>query len=175
MSDPLTRWADAELAYWAHFAVERPEFRNRCVQVAYSAIESFHVAALRNGHRSLWSGDVLETLRVIDHAWSEPTGLIYWATPRYEVDADAIGAGKLGYSTDPDARLRQLQTGCPVRLALEYTAPGTEGVERALQAHLEAERLNGEWFRLSETCRRAVGKLVLVGRAWAALQRGIVV
>ena len=60
---------------------------------------------------------------------------------------------KIGYSADPERRLRQLQTGHERRLALVYTekveperAPILEKLIHQANRHL---RMSGEWFALT--------------------------
>lgn len=56
-------------------------------------------------------------------------------------------AVKIGYSTNPVARVKELQTGNPRELVLVATMKGTEADEKALhQRHIKLNLL-GEWFR----------------------------
>lgn len=56
---------------------------------------------------------------------------------------------KIGFSTDPDKRLRELQTGSPFKLRLVKTYPGNRALERRLHGLFSDVRLHGEWFRVS--------------------------
>jgi hypothetical protein len=57
------------------------------------------------------------------------------------------GAIKIGYTArDPQARLADLQTGCPHLLALLGSAPGTMVEERKIHERFTSLRLQGEWF-----------------------------
>lgn len=67
----------------------------------------------------------------------------------YFVTARDIGRVKIGYSANPRNRLLALQTGCPVRLAMERVAEGTEWDEAELHGRFSPHRLNGEWFSLA--------------------------
>lgn len=53
---------------------------------------------------------------------------------------------KLGFSNDPEKRLKYLQTGNHRRLLLVASWPGTHADERALHARLAPYRIGGEWF-----------------------------
>lgn len=55
---------------------------------------------------------------------------------------------KIGYSNDPAARLRSLQTGSPSRLELMVTEPGGRAVESARHEQFSDWRTEGEWFML---------------------------
>ena len=59
------------------------------------------------------------------------------------------GHHKIGVSTDPIARLAQLQTGSPVPLRFAYigaTRSNGYNIEAAAHALLDAHRQEGEWF-----------------------------
>lgn len=57
--------------------------------------------------------------------------------------------GKIGYSTNPLARVGELQAGNPRPLALHLAKPGTEADERALHARYIDHNTVGEWFRIT--------------------------
>jgi len=57
------------------------------------------------------------------------------------------GAIKIGFSKNPEVRLKELQTGYPDTLTILLIIPGTEATERAIHRKFEASRLKGEWFR----------------------------
>lgn len=65
----------------------------------------------------------------------------------YFIQGSCGGAIKIGYSNDPESRLKSLQTGYPDTLVLLLMIPGYESHEKALHRELEASRLKGEWFR----------------------------
>lgn len=54
---------------------------------------------------------------------------------------------KIGYSHEPENRLRQLQTGSPSKLIMLAVIPGTITEERALHLMFHEYREVGEWFR----------------------------
>jgi hypothetical protein len=71
-------------------------------------------------------------------------------------DANAVGgvyfAGfaeyvKIGWSTNVNARLRELQTGAPERLRLYTVLPGIRDKEKDTHRRFAHLRLQGEWFR----------------------------
>lgn len=57
------------------------------------------------------------------------------------------GSIKIGYSANPEARLRQLQTSSAHRLELIGSIPGEMDAESLLHGLLPMHRLEGEWFR----------------------------
>lgn len=62
------------------------------------------------------------------------------------------GHVKIGISTDPEARLRTLQTGTSDQLQLTFTAPGYGNaltVEQEAHRILAAHRVSGEWFNVT--------------------------
>lgn len=54
---------------------------------------------------------------------------------------------KIGFSDNPESRLRDLQTGSPHKLKLLATMPGCYQTETELHKVFADRRINGEWFR----------------------------
>jgi hypothetical protein len=54
---------------------------------------------------------------------------------------------KIGYSADPNVRLKDLATGNPFELKLLGTMPGQFATEKELHRIFDRFRLQGEWFR----------------------------
>lgn len=70
--------------------------------------------------------------------------MIYFARP------DQSSRVKIGFTAGaPSDRLAHLQTACPTRLRLIGAMAGDEAVERWLHDRFAADRLEGEWFRMS--------------------------
>ncbi|MFI1177853.1 GIY-YIG nuclease family protein [Streptomyces melanogenes] len=68
----------------------------------------------------------------------------------YLVGSPHMRIVKIGTSSAPQTRLRDLQTGSPVRLHLLWTTPGGPDLEAALHAHFSPYRVHGEWFDFGE-------------------------
>jgi Meiotically up-regulated gene 113 len=66
----------------------------------------------------------------------------------YFVQVGPNGPIKIGYSTRPvlKARVAAIQVGCPYKVHLRSTAPGTRTTERQLQRLFGDLRIRGEWF-----------------------------
>ena len=63
---------------------------------------------------------------------------------------DVLVYGKIGFSTNPQARVRELQTGNPRPLRLYYSRPGTLEDERAIHnRHIDKNVLQ-EWFLIDK-------------------------
>lgn len=56
------------------------------------------------------------------------------------------GMIKIGFSSDPDKRLRDLRTSSPIPLKLLTTTPGGRDEETALHRRFAEHRRQGEWF-----------------------------
>jgi len=72
----------------------------------------------------------------------------------YAIRNEATGAIKLGISRNPEARLKQLQTGCDgilVLVAVKH-APQRFADEAILHEKYESKRIRGEWFLIDEEC-----------------------
>lgn len=58
--------------------------------------------------------------------------------------------GKVGFSTNPPARVAELQTGNPRPLRLHLSKPGTEADEAALHQKYIGDNVLQEWFRITK-------------------------
>lgn len=68
-------------------------------------------------------------------------GLVYF------IQAAHGGPVKIGYTTNLDGRLRDLQTASPYRLVVRHLLPGSTVDEAAMHERFKAARLGGgEWF-----------------------------
>ncbi len=68
-------------------------------------------------------------------------------TKTYVIRAGTLGPIKVGASADPEARMRQLQTGCPRPLRLVGLIDEDEWLVHFLIAPW---RIQGEWFEANE-------------------------
>jgi hypothetical protein len=66
---------------------------------------------------------------------------------------------KIGVSVNVRRRLKSLQTSCPDRLELLHSAGGTWDDEVQLHKRFAADRLTGEWFRLSPEIAEYIERL----------------
>lgn len=71
----------------------------------------------------------------------------------YIIASDANGPVKLGLSTNPEKRVRQLQTGNVAPLQIYHTEEVADDrvkiAEKALHRLLGHKRIKGEWFNLT--------------------------
>lgn len=63
----------------------------------------------------------------------------------YFVGGD-VGGVKIGFAVNVELRLRDLQCGSPVKLAVLATVPGMPKDEREYHKRFKAARQHGEWF-----------------------------
>ena len=85
-----------------------------------------------------------------------PPGYIYF------VEAHGLGLIKIGHAKhDVINRIRELTTGCPVRLELRSIALGARKDERNLHRHFRLLRQKGEWFRDHPTLRAMMARHAL--------------
>ncbi len=77
----------------------------------------------------------------------------------YFMQGEHGGPVKIGFATDLDARLSQLQVGRPDRLRLLASIQAEARTERLLHTSFEADRLTGEWFTPSERLVAAIQAL----------------
>jgi hypothetical protein len=57
---------------------------------------------------------------------------------------------KIGTTASLQNRLRNLQSGYPLRLEILWRTPGGWGLEQYLHSHFAEKRLQGEWFDFGE-------------------------
>jgi len=68
----------------------------------------------------------------------------------YFIEAVGTPRIKLGYSVDPEKRLKELQTGSPYKLALLAKWPAIPQTETYLHELFTEYRVHGEWFELPQ-------------------------
>jgi len=74
----------------------------------------------------------------------------------YAIQAEN-GAVRIGFSTNPHARCKFMQTDCPLKLTLIGTMLGSPKIEAMIHGALRADRIRGEWF---DGNSKAVKKIV---------------
>lgn len=68
----------------------------------------------------------------------------------YFAQADGTDLVKIGYTGgDPAKRIGELQTGCPYKLVLLASIEGNEQREARWHKDFAADRVSGEWFKLT--------------------------
>ena len=77
---------------------------------------------------------------ILDHNKKEKDGFVY-------VMQDYSGLYKIGYSQNPDERLKQLKTGNP-KISMYNNYPANRLDEKLLHKLFEKKRDCGEWFNL---------------------------
>ena len=65
---------------------------------------------------------------------------------------------KIGVAKNPAARIKELQTGNPIVLKLWLAFPGGVEEERLLHWWMSGQRVNGEWFLLSDEFKNFIGE-----------------
>lgn len=63
---------------------------------------------------------------------------------------------KIGYSSNPEQRLKELQVGNPHKLKLVNTMPGDSKTELSLHKLYDSKRVHGEWFRYEGDLKRSI-------------------
>lgn len=79
---------------------------------------------------------------------------VYFISERQVDQGQGYPYIKIGYSKDPQKRLKQLQTGHPKKLGLEgwkvcETEEEARAIEHSIHKFFEKNRTNGEWFKLT--------------------------
>lgn len=68
----------------------------------------------------------------------------------YFITCRQTGTVKIGSSLEPNARLKEIQTGHPFDLKLEAVLPGGFDEENDMHRRFADERLKGEWFTITD-------------------------
>lgn len=71
------------------------------------------------------------------------------------------GVCKIGFTTNPINRLKQVQTGCPYKLEIILVIKGSIKVERALHRKYKKFKTNGEWFLFRGELKESIQKIAL--------------
>ena len=77
----------------------------------------------------------------------------------YAIQAGEGGPVKFGVAKNPSSRLRELQTGNPLKLRLVAEVDILVSCERQIHHWLREERLQGEWFGLGPKTLDVLGDL----------------
>jgi len=84
-----------------------------------------------------------------------------------EADAKGFAPVKIGFTTDVEQRLRQLQTASPVLLTVLERVIGTPTIEAFFHRELRHRHIRGEWFRLQpDDISHALACLWEEGLSW---------
>jgi hypothetical protein len=83
-----------------------------------------------------WPSEVVRTHRVYFVRAGEP-------------DENDYAPVKIGFTTNVEERMRQLQTACPSRLTVLELVIGTQVIEAFFHRLLRKRRIHGEWYTLS--------------------------
>ena len=78
------------------------------------------------------------------HRREKKIGLVYF------IEAVGVSRVKIGYSDNPDKRLKQLLTGSPLTLELRATMPGSLTTEKELHQRFSHLRIENEWFTFAD-------------------------
>jgi hypothetical protein len=68
----------------------------------------------------------------------------------YFIEAVGLGRVKIGYSSDPTRRLRELNTASPTELIIFRSMPGNEQMEKDIHARFSHHRIKHEWFNFDD-------------------------
>jgi len=77
-------------------------------------------------------------------------GLVYF------IEAVGISRVKIGYSDNPDKRLKQLTTGSPLTLELRATMPGSLTTEKELHQRFNHLCIDNEWFHFTDEIKQYI-------------------
>lgn len=112
-----------------------------------AAAAANYLAGVRVGAESL------AEIRHRETVYGPSTGFIYFAA----IGDPYITHVKVGFTAKfPEARVRNLQTGCPFKITLLGYVFGNQGGEIDLHDVLKDHRCGGEWFLWSEYVERIV-------------------
>jgi hypothetical protein len=76
----------------------------------------------------------------------------------YFIEAIGLSRVKIGYSENPESRLRQLLTGSPVSLKIFATMPGDQIMEKEIHSRFQHLKVENEWFHFTDEIKAYVDK-----------------
>lgn len=68
------------------------------------------------------------------------------------------GLVKIGFSNNPEQRLKELQTGCPFPISIFTSFKGSLKREKQLHHQYKDLRVNGEWFKIEDKLEDFINK-----------------
>lgn len=109
--------------------------------------------------------DLVAAIEAVSPGLLDETRSTFVIEPNFARDAGVyfVRAGdsvKIGTSTNIAARIRSLQTGCPVPLELLAVAKGGQAEEAEFHRRFAQLRKNGEWFRADGQLLRFIDHFV---------------
>lgn len=78
----------------------------------------------------------------------------------YFIEGEGLARIKIGYSEDPEKRLKQLSTGSPTKLRLVKKVRGDADLEKELHKRFEHLRYDKEWFHATRELTNYIEGLV---------------
>jgi len=81
----------------------------------------------------------------------------------YFIEAFGLDKIKIGFSRDPQKRLKELQTGSPVKLRLLVSMNGSQQQESMLHEKFAKLSIDGEWFHATKELRDYIDKIIIKG------------
>lgn len=76
----------------------------------------------------------------------------------YFIEAVGLSRVKIGFSEDPESRLKQLSTGSPVTLKIFAKMPGNQPMEKEIHARFLHLKVENEWFHFTDEIKAYVEK-----------------
>lgn len=74
----------------------------------------------------------------------------------YFIEAVGLSRVKIGFSEDPESRLRQLLTGSPVTLRIFAKMPGSQIMEKEIHSRFRHLKVENEWFHFTDEIKSYV-------------------
>ncbi len=74
----------------------------------------------------------------------------------YFIEAVGLSRVKIGYSDDPEKRIKQLSTGSPVSLKIYAKVPGNQAMEKEIHQRFSHLRVENEWFHFTNEIKEYI-------------------
>ena len=74
----------------------------------------------------------------------------------YFIEAISVNRIKIGYSDNPDKRIKQLLTGSALALEMRAVMPGSQATEKELHQRFSHLRIENEWFEFNDEIRQYI-------------------
>jgi Fe2+ or Zn2+ uptake regulation protein len=131
-------------------SIKRLEKKNYITKISFPGKEAFYEARIPiNNEEEL----VFDEIKALKNMANRPKNYVYF------IKNESGKMVKIGYSKNPEKRLKMLERTLPMSLELVYFMPGSELREKRLHEKFSKYRIKGEWFIFSDEIKQYIEKV----------------
>ena len=131
-------------------SIKRLEKKNYITKISSPGKEASYEARIPiNNEEEL----VFDEIKALKSMANRPKNYVYF------IKNESGKMVKIGYSKNPEKRLKMLERTLPMSLELVYFMPGSELREKRLHEKFSKYRIKGEWFIFSDEIKQYIEKV----------------